>query len=238
MAASPQESAAATVLIVDDERNVADLYATWVEMEADYETRVAYDGEAALETLVADGDPPDDGDDGPTAAVDAVLLDRRMPGMSGDEVLATIRDRGYDVPVAMVTAVKPEDAPLEADYQEYLTKPVMRDDVGRVVRTLVEYDSVDEVDDEGEGEDADPSEDDADDEGEGEGAAASEEPDGQVSEDVRETLDDVTERLDQIQESVDPGDEVDDDESEDDDDLVTAEDIRTKVSRAEDGDDE
>ncbi len=240
MAAPPDGSDTATVLIVDDERNVADLYATWVEMEADYETRVVYDGESALEALVASADD-ETGADAPTAAVDAMLLDRRMPGMAGDEVLETLRDRGYDVPVAMVTAVKPEDAPLEGDYQEYLTKPVMRDDVGRVVETLVAYDPADDA--------AYPESDDAattvETADSPEDGADADDPDGQVSEDVRETLDTVTERLDQIQESVDPeaedSDDPDEDDGEDgvpdsdpDDDLVTAEDIRTKVSETDD----
>ena len=233
MAAPPEESDAATVLIVDDERNVADLYATWVEMEADYQTRVVYDGEAALEALAEAAGDHDEGDEALTTRVDAVLLDRRMPGMAGDEVLATLRDRGYEVPVAMVTAVKPEDAPLEADYQKYLTKPVMRDDVGRVVRSLVEYDPVDETDDDA------PTTDDED--GEGGDDEPVEDPDGQVSQDVRETLDSVTERLDQIQASVDPETDSTDDEEADsdvDEDLVTAEDIRTKVSGADDGEED
>ena len=65
----------ATVLVVDDEEAVADAYTA--QLEGEYETRTAYSGKEALETV----------DDG----VDIVLLDRRMPGRSGDEVLE--RDR-------------------------------------------------------------------------------------------------------------------------------------------------
>jgi DNA-binding response OmpR family regulator len=36
-----------------------------------------------------------------------VLLDRRMPGLSGDNALNRIREREYDCRVAMVTAVDP-----------------------------------------------------------------------------------------------------------------------------------
>jgi len=237
MGASPERETV-TVLVVDDERNVADLYATWVEMEDGHETRVAYDGQTALETLV---ELERDTEDPETTAVDAVFLDRRMPDMSGDEVLVGIRERGYDVPVAMVTAVKPDDEPLEADYQEYLTKPVMRDDVRRALRTLLAATPGDGAVESASTPESDPE---AETETEADDAAADETADtsdGEVSEDVRETLSDVTERLDQIQESVEHGaEDEDEDEDGDDtaDDLVTAEDVRTRVSGSSAGDDE
>lgn len=64
------------LLVVDNERDVADTYALQLE---EYDTRVAYGGEEALAKLDDD--------------VDAVLLDRRMPDVHGDEVLARIHDR-------------------------------------------------------------------------------------------------------------------------------------------------
>jgi CheY-like chemotaxis protein len=214
MAAPPESDGEPRVLVVDDEQNVADLYGTWVEMSSEYEVEVVYDGPEAVEAVA--------GDDG-TAAVDAVLLDRRMPGMSGDEVLREIRDRGYDVPVAMVTAVKIEDAPLDADYQEYLTKPVMREDVSRAVRALVAYDGESDAPTGGE------SESDAEgagaDDGSDAGGADRDRTDapgaasagatpgtdddadgapteGEASDDVRATLDSVSQTLDQIQDTV------------------------------------
>ena len=53
-----------TVLVVDDDPDLADMFALWLN-RAGYEVRTAYGGEAALDRL----DP----------AVDIVLLDRRMP---------------------------------------------------------------------------------------------------------------------------------------------------------------
>ncbi|MFB6143027.1 MAG: response regulator [Halorientalis sp.] len=96
------------VLVVDDEEDVADVYA--LQLEDDYETTVAYGGEEALEKV----------DEG----VDAVLLDRRMPDLSGDEVLEEIRDRGIDCAVIMVTAVDPDLNILDMDFDDYLSKPV------------------------------------------------------------------------------------------------------------------
>ncbi len=108
------------VLVVDDEATVADTYA--LRLEDAYETRVAYGGEAALEAVDED--------------VDAVLLDRRMPGLSGDEVLERLRGRGYDGVVVMITAVDPDLNILEMDFDDYLCKPV---DKETVLRTLEQH---------------------------------------------------------------------------------------------------
>jgi DNA-binding response OmpR family regulator len=107
------ESAHATVLVVDDEPEVADVYA--LRLETDYETRVAYGGEEALETVDED--------------VDIVLLDRRMPELSGDEVLEQLRDRGYDTRVIMLTAVDPGIEIIDMPFDDYLCKPVEKDDL-------------------------------------------------------------------------------------------------------------
>lgn len=99
------------VLIVDDEADVADTYA--LRLEPKYETRVAYSGEEAFELVDDD--------------VDAILLDRRMPGIHGDDVLEEIRERGYDCPIIMATAVDPDLNILEMDFDDYLCKPIFRD---------------------------------------------------------------------------------------------------------------
>ncbi|PSQ02967.1 response regulator [Halobacteriales archaeon QS_4_69_31] len=97
----------ATVLVVDDEEGVADVLAH--RLGDRYETRVAYGGEEALERV--------------DETVDAVLLDRRMPDVHGDDVLVEIRGRGYDCAVIMTTAVDPDLNILEMDFDDYLIKP-------------------------------------------------------------------------------------------------------------------
>ena len=99
------------VLVVDDEEAVADTYA--LRLEDRYEARVAYGGEEALAAIDED--------------VDAVLLDRRMPEVSGDEVLERARERGYDGTVIMTTAIDPDLNILEMDFDDYLCKPVFRE---------------------------------------------------------------------------------------------------------------
>jgi len=117
-----------TVLIVDDEVNITELFGVW--LDADYDVRMANSGEEALEEL--------------DETVDVVLLDRRMPGLSGDEVLEAIREEGYDCRVAMVTAVDPDFDVIEMGFDDYLTKPIDREGLESAIDTLLErkeYDS-------------------------------------------------------------------------------------------------
>jgi DNA-binding response OmpR family regulator len=111
----------ATVLIAEDEADLAEAYGAWLSRA--YDVRVANDGESAVELF--------------DEAVDAVLLDRRMPGMSGDEVLDEIRSRGSTVGVAMITAVDPSVEAVSMPFDEYVVKPVGRDKLQSVVETLL-----------------------------------------------------------------------------------------------------
>ena len=115
------------VLIVEDETDVAETYRLW--LDDDYEVRVAADGEAGLSKL--------------DERVDVVLLDRMMPGLSGDEVLDVIRDRGLDCRVAMVTAVEPDFDILELGFDAYLTKPIKSDHLLDTVENLLERSTYD-----------------------------------------------------------------------------------------------
>jgi len=67
-----------------------------------------------------------------------------MPGLSGDEVLTAVRERGIDCRVAMVTAVEPDFDILEMGFDDYLVKPVTSDTLRETVEGLLrrgEYDS-------------------------------------------------------------------------------------------------
>ncbi|QSW99104.1 response regulator [Haloterrigena alkaliphila] len=109
-----------TILVVDDERELTDLYATWVN--EDYDVLTAYDGRSALEAM--------------SDAVDVVLLDRHMPDVTGDEVLNQIRAAGHDCWVIMVTAVDPGLDIVELDIDDYVTKPVTRAQLTRIIENL------------------------------------------------------------------------------------------------------
>jgi DNA-binding response OmpR family regulator len=114
------------VLIVDDEERVANTYE--LRLNGDYDTEIALSGESALQTVDEE--------------TDVVLLDRRMPGMTGDEVLEEIRKRGLDCRIVMLTAVDPDFEIAEMDIDDYVVKPVDREELISVVEralTISEY---------------------------------------------------------------------------------------------------
>jgi DNA-binding response OmpR family regulator len=69
--------------------------------------------------------------------VDVVLLDRRMPDLSGDEALSEIRSRGFDCRVSMVTAVEPDFDIVAMGFDDYLVKPVSKDALHETVSNLL-----------------------------------------------------------------------------------------------------
>jgi two-component system response regulator VanR len=74
---------------------------------------VAYDGEEALERLALND-------------YDSIVLDRDLPGLSGDEVCRAIVDRQLAAKVLMLTAARRTDqkvAGLELGADDYITKP-------------------------------------------------------------------------------------------------------------------
>jgi DNA-binding response OmpR family regulator len=91
----------------------------------------AYNGTEALDAI--------------TDEVDVVLLDRRMPGLAGEEVLEAIREAEYDCRVAMVTAVTPEEDIVEMGFDDYLAKPVDRKRLLETVDRPVELSAYDDL---------------------------------------------------------------------------------------------
>ena len=121
------QSPRARILVVEDDRDLADLFAD--RLRGTYEVETAYDGRGALERL--DG------------SVDVVLLDRMMPGLSGSEVLEAIRASDFDPQVVMVSAVTPDLDIVQMGFDAYVEKPVddaaLRDTIDRIL-TRAEYD--------------------------------------------------------------------------------------------------
>jgi len=116
------------VLVVEDEPDLANLYASWLRDHCS--VRTAYNGNQALDATDED--------------VSAVLLDRRMPGISGDRVLNAIRERELECRVAMVTAVEPDFDIVEMGFDDYLVKPVSRDGLLDTVDQLLLRSTYDE----------------------------------------------------------------------------------------------
>ncbi len=100
------------VLIVDDEKNMRWVLGQALSSEG-FEIAEATNGNEALEA-VAELEP------------DVMILDHRMPGKDGMEVLRTLRAKGVDFPIIMLTAhgnVATAVEAMRAGATEYLTKP-------------------------------------------------------------------------------------------------------------------
>ena len=116
----------ATILIVDDEDSIRDILCRKLE-SLGYDCVIAADGKEALwKTFMQD--------------FDLVLMDIKMPGMSGMEVLPKLVTDHPDTSVVMLTALSDVGTAVEAmklGAYDYLTKPFNLDDlIMRVDRSL------------------------------------------------------------------------------------------------------
>ena len=115
------------VLVVDDEEAVRNLLQR-VLNKAGYDVVTAADGEEALYKASL-------------GETKVVLLDIKMPGMSGIEVLRRLTVDWPDYCVIMVTAVTDLDTAIEAlkiGAYDYITKPFNQDDVKQKVQQAIE----------------------------------------------------------------------------------------------------
>lgn len=114
------------ILLVEDERKVASFVARALR-ENSYAVDVAETGEKALQFAT-------------DVTYDAILLDVRLPGMSGLEVCRELRQQGIEAPVLMLTArglVEQRVAGLDAGADDYLAKPFALAELLARVRALV-----------------------------------------------------------------------------------------------------
>jgi len=113
------------ILIVDDDRAMVGMVAALLGGEG-YDLITAYDGEGALRRH-ADESP------------DLVILDRRLPRLSGDEVCRRIREAS-DTPILMLTGERGTDQRaklLDLGADDYLEKPFGRTELLARVRALL-----------------------------------------------------------------------------------------------------
>lgn len=114
------------VAVIEDEVAIADFLERGLRAEG-YEVRLAADG-AAGERAALDPD------------VDLVVLDRMLPGIDGDDVLASVRAARPGLPVIMLTArgeVADRVDGLDRGATDYLTKPFAFDELLARIRARV-----------------------------------------------------------------------------------------------------
>jgi two-component system, response regulator, stage 0 sporulation protein F len=121
-----------SILVVDDEPDVADLFRQRFRREARqgaYVMHFATSGAEALDRLAEKIQP----------AIVAVLSDINMPGTDGLELLGEIKQRRPDLPVMMVTAYGDDERrrrARELGAFEFITKPVDFDRLKEQLRQL------------------------------------------------------------------------------------------------------
>jgi DNA-binding response OmpR family regulator len=114
------------ILLVEDERKVASFVARALRENA-YAVDVTETGERALE--LAQDNP-----------YDLILLDVRLPGISGTEVCQRLRQAGVHTPILILTArtlVEQRVEGLDAGADDYLTKPFALAELTARVRALI-----------------------------------------------------------------------------------------------------
>jgi len=121
-----------SILVVDDEPDVADLFRQRFRREARQGTYVlhfAFSGAEALERLAGEIEPE----------LIVILSDINMPGMDGLALLREIKTRWPELPVMMVTAYGDDERRRRAGElgaAEFLTKPVDFDQLKEQLRQL------------------------------------------------------------------------------------------------------
>ena len=113
----------ANVLIVDDDESITDLLSAGLEENEGYHCLAVTTGEDALERLFRNN-------------IDLMLLDLRLPGISGMDVLGDVRLAYPDTPVIVITGVGDVQTAVEAmklGAADYITKPF---DIRRVENSI------------------------------------------------------------------------------------------------------
>ena len=116
------------ILVADDDLSIVDLLRTFLEGEG-YEVTEAHSGSEVLARL---------GEMTP----DLLVMDIRMPEMSGIDVLQHMNEDNIDVPVLIMTAYGGSSNAIKAvqlGAQDYITKPFMLEDLLRSVNRLFDY---------------------------------------------------------------------------------------------------
>ncbi|HCX03876.1 MAG TPA: response regulator [Clostridiales bacterium] len=110
------------ILIVDDEKNIRMMLKHCLK-ERKYNTDIAINGDEALNKIKENN-------------YDLVLLDIKMPGLSGMDVLKKVRERGNNVNIIMMTAYGTIERAVEAmklNAIDFLSKPFTTDEIRSIV---------------------------------------------------------------------------------------------------------
>lgn len=116
------------ILVVDDEYGVRDSLTRWLTAD-NYRVDAAPSAKDALQKL-------------DQAQWDVILVDLKMPGMDGMELLRHIHDIDEHIVVIIITAYATVDTAVEAmkiGAYDYITKPFDPDDLSHIIEKALEY---------------------------------------------------------------------------------------------------
>lgn len=123
------------ILIVEDEEHLAKGIKFNLEAEG-YRVTTVDNGASALELF----DSESSTHQGNQERFDLVILDLMMPGMSGYAVCETLRERGADLPVLILSArtlTEDRTRGFDSGADQYLTKPFELDELLSRVKSLI-----------------------------------------------------------------------------------------------------
>jgi len=124
---SEQEKKKRTILIVDDEADVLWFISKMFQPQG-YETLTAGSGMEALKIIQECHE-----------RIDVVILDLRMPGMGGMDVLKSIRTHQPELAVIILTALHEKRRECEEiGVEAFVKKPYSLKDLGEKVETVIE----------------------------------------------------------------------------------------------------
>jgi DNA-binding NtrC family response regulator len=116
------------ILVVDDEEIVRDSLSSWLE-EDGYHVEAVESGKKALERL-------------PAKVWDLLLVDLKMPGMDGIQLMEEVRKTHPDMLVIIMTAYATVDTAVKAMKKgayDYFVKPFNPDDISLTIRKIVDH---------------------------------------------------------------------------------------------------
>jgi DNA-binding NtrC family response regulator len=119
-------SSAMQIMVVDDEENICEALAAWFQKDG-YRVETAGSGPEALECMQQN-------------PCDVYLVDIKMPGMDGLELLARLKERQPDVDVIMITAHGSIQTAVEAMKRgacDYLCKPFDPDQLSLLMERVI-----------------------------------------------------------------------------------------------------
>ncbi len=114
------------IMVVDDELIIRESLAGWLERDG-HQVEIAASGEQALAMLAS-------------TRYDIMLVDIKMEGMSGLDVLKVVNDRDLDTSVVMITAYGSISSAIEAMKRgavEYLLKPFDPEEIGVLIEKII-----------------------------------------------------------------------------------------------------